>query len=96
MYQDDSAPETYEAMGEAAQEDWHRVRGRMAGERVRIRTELAEKFQGFSLTEKHEELNRVQEALESLDSNLIGDSTEEDPFDREHRIKLEESLKLLL
>lgn len=90
------SPESYEEMSEGQREDWQRARGVLASERPRARMTLRAKFDAMSSDERRVELDKVRGALEKLeDGDLMGDSREEDPFDRDHRIHLEESLKIL-
>lgn len=92
----DSAPETYEAMTAEQQSDWYRARHQLASERPLTRKELKSLFATMTTEQKQEELKKAVDALELLDlSGLIGDSSEEDPFDRDYRIKMEETVRLL-
>ncbi|MCB1681340.1 MAG: hypothetical protein H6858_00855 [Rhodospirillales bacterium] len=90
------APESFEEMSLAERENWQQARSRLAGERPEMRIALRQKFAGMSAGERKAELAQAQAALETLDqSDQIGDFSEEDPFDRDYRIKLEETVKML-
>ncbi len=72
------------------------ARSRLAQERPNARMVLRQKFSFMSADERRDELSRAQEALSTLDlADQIGDSREEEPFERDYRITLEETIKML-
>ena len=92
----DTAPESFEEMTAEQQQDWFQARSRLAQERPNARMVLRQKFGFMSAEERRGELVRAQEALSALDlADQIGDSREEEPFERDYRITLEETVKML-
>lgn len=92
----DTAPESFEEMTEGQQKDWFQASSRLAQERPNARMVLRQKFSFMSAEERRGELVRAQEALSALDlADQIGDSREEEPFERDYRITLEETVKML-
>lgn len=90
------APESYEEMTEDQRADWFRARSNLAGERPLARIALREKFADMTAGERKMELNHARAALECLDEmGLIGDSHEEEPLERDYRIRMEETVNIL-
>lgn len=90
------APESYEEMTEDQRADWFRARSNLAGERPLARIALREKFADMTAGERKMELNHARAALECLDEmGLIGDSQEEEPLERDYRIRMEETVNIL-
>lgn len=92
----DTVPESFEEMTGSQQADWMTARGRLARERPEARILLRQKFSQMSADERRVELSRAQEALASLDqADQRGDSHEEEPLERDYRITLEETVRIL-
>ncbi len=90
------APESCEEMTEDQRADWFRARGNLASERPHARIVLREKFAMMTAEERKMELNHARAALDCLDElGLIGDSHEEEPLERDYRIRMEETVNIL-
>lgn len=90
------APESYEEMTDGQRADWFRARGNLASERPQARIVLREKFALMTAEERKMELNHAKAALDCLDElGLIGDSHEEEPLERDYRIRMEETVSIL-
>ncbi len=92
----DSVPESFEEMTTGQQEDWMNARGHLARERPEARMILRQKFASMSVDDRRAELVQAQEALSNLDqADQIGDSHEEEPLERDYRIRMEETVRIL-
>lgn len=72
-----------------------RVRHNLASERPEARIALAAEFSKMDIETKRARLIAAQEALDDYDPSDLSGETSEDPLLRGHRIRMEETVRIL-